>query len=105
MKFSLPCTSSKDAVEIQVTFADGTQSSAQVASTQPENDIAVLKPDQLPELLVPAVLGNPNAMQVGDEAYAVGNPFGLYGSLSAGVISGFNRSFQAEGSDSDRSKA
>ncbi len=88
----------KDAVEIQLTFADGTQTSVQVSSTQPENDIAVLIPDQLPELLVPAILGNPDAMQVGDEAYAIGNPFGLYGSLSAGVISGFNRSFQAEGS-------
>ena len=39
-------------------------------------------------------MGNPNAMQVGDEAYVVGNPFGLYSSMSAGVISGFNRSFQ-----------
>jgi S1-C subfamily serine protease len=87
------------AAAIQVTFADGTQSSAQIASTQPENDIAVLQPDQLPEILVPAVMGNPYAMNVGDEAYAVGNPFGLYGSLSAGVISGFDRTFQAEGSD------
>jgi S1-C subfamily serine protease len=33
-------------------------------------------------------------MRIGDEAYVVGNPFGLYGSMSAGVISGFNRSFQ-----------
>ena len=33
-------------------------------------------------------------MQVGDEAYVVGNPFGLYSSMSAGVISGFDRSFQ-----------
>ena len=48
-------------------------------------------------MLVPAVLGNPNAMRVGDEAYAVGNPFGLYGSMSAGVISGFDRSFQDRG--------
>lgn len=38
-------------------------------------------------------------MRVGDEAYAVGNPFGLYGSMSAGVISGFNPTFQAEGSE------
>ena len=89
----------EDAVEIQVIFADGTQTSAQVSATQPENDIAVLQPDRLPDLLVPAVLGNPNAMRVGDEAFAVGNPFGLYGSMSAGVISGFNRSFQAEDSD------
>jgi S1-C subfamily serine protease len=87
------------AADIQVTFADGTQSNAQIASTQPENDIAVLQSDQLPELLVPAVMGNPNAMSVGDEAYAVGSPFGLYGSLSAGVISGLNRSFQAKNSD------
>jgi S1-C subfamily serine protease len=81
---------------VEVTFADGTQSSAQVASTQPENDIAVLQPEQLPETVVPAVMGNPHAVQVGDEVYAVGNPFGLYGSLSAGVISGFDRVFQSE---------
>jgi S1-C subfamily serine protease len=89
----------EDATEIHVFFADGTESKAQVTATQPENDIAVLQPEQLPPVLLPAVLGNPSAMQVGDEAYAVGNPFGLYGSMSAGVVSGFNRSFQAEGSD------
>jgi S1-C subfamily serine protease len=88
-----------DATTIKVTFADGTQTGAQVSVKQPENDIAVLVPDQLPELLVPAVLGNPNAMQVGDEAYAVGNPFGLYGSMSSGVISGFDRSFKSPNSD------
>ena len=86
------------ATEIQVTFADGTQSNAQVASSQAENDIAVLSADKLPGELVPAVLGNPNAMRVGDDVYAVGNPFGLYSSMSAGVISGFGRSFQASDS-------
>jgi S1-C subfamily serine protease len=85
------------ATSIQVTFADGTKAKAQLASAQPENDIAVLQPDQLPELLVPAVMGNPNAVRVGDEAYVVGNPFGLYGSLSAGVVSGLGRRFQATG--------
>jgi S1-C subfamily serine protease len=84
---------------IKVTFADGTQASAKIASSQPANDIAVLQPSKLPAVLVPAVMGNPNAMQVGDEAYAFGNPFGLYGSLSAGVVSGLDRGFQAEGSD------
>jgi len=43
---------------------------------------------------VPAVLGNPRSVQVGSEAFVLGNPFGLYGSMSAGVISGLNRSFQ-----------
>lgn len=83
-----------NSTEIQVTFADGTKSGATVVTSMPQNDIAVLSPDKLPELLIPAVLGNPNAMQVGDEAYVVGNPFGLYSSMSAGVISGFDRSFQ-----------
>jgi S1-C subfamily serine protease len=87
------------ASDIQVTFADGTQSSAQVAIEQPENDIAVLVPDQPPAQIFPAILGNPGAMRVGDEAYAVGNPFGLYGSMSAGIISGFDRTFQPPNSD------
>jgi S1-C subfamily serine protease len=82
------------ATGIKLTFADGTESSAQITVSQPEIDIAVLHPDILPALLVPAILGNPNAMQVGDEAFVVGNPFGLYSSMSAGVISGFNRTFQ-----------
>lgn len=82
------------ASDIRVIFADGTESVAEVAAAQPENDIAVLRATQLPAQIVPAVLGNPNAMRVGDEAFAVGNPFGLYSSISAGVISGFNRSFR-----------
>jgi S1-C subfamily serine protease len=88
-----------DASDIQVTFADGTKSSAQVVATQPENDIAVLQASQPPAQIVPALLGNPNAMHVGDEAFVVGNPLGLYGSMSAGVISGFDRSFQPRDGD------
>lgn len=86
-----------DSPRIRVTFADGTQSNAVIATAQPEKDIAVLQAETLPELFLPATLGNPNALQVGDEAYVVGNPFGLYGSMSAGVISGFNRTFQPPG--------
>jgi len=82
-----------NASEIELTFADGSQSSAQIVGAQPENDIAVLRATQPPELLVPAILGNPRAMRVGDEAFVVGHPLGLYGSMSAGVISGFDRSF------------
>lgn len=88
-----------NAQEIQLTFADGTQSRGEVKASQPENDIAVLSASQLPELLVPAVLGNVSAMRVGDEAFAVGNPFGLYGSMSAGVISGFERTFNPPGNE------
>jgi len=88
-----------NASDIQLIFADGTQSSAQIAAKQPKDDIAVLRARQLPAQLVPATLGNPNAMRVGDEAFVVGHPLGLYGSMSAGVISGFDRSFQPPNSD------
>lgn len=88
-----------NATDIQVIFADGTESGAQIIATQPENDIAVLVPDILPEVLIPATLGNPHAMRVGDEAYAVGHPFGLYGSMTTGVISGLERSFRPPNSE------
>lgn len=89
----------RDARRIKVTFADGTQSEAFIEIAQPENDIAVLSAVTLPELYLPAVMGNPGAMRVGDEVYVVGNPFGLYSSMSAGVLSGFNRTFRPPDSD------
>jgi S1-C subfamily serine protease len=83
-----------EASAITLTFADGSKSGAQVMVTQPENDIAVLQATQPPSELPPATLGNPNTMRIGDEAFVVGNPLGLYGSMSAGVISGFDRSYR-----------
>ena len=77
--------------EVQLGFADGTRTSATVANVDPERDIAVLTPAALPNLIVPATIGSPSAMRVGDEVFAVGNPLGLVGSLSAGVVSGFDR--------------
>jgi S1-C subfamily serine protease len=88
-----------DAVEIKIHFSDGSQSAAQIISAEPENDIAVLRPDRPPVWIFPAILGNPGAMRVGDEAYVVGNPLGLVASLSAGVISGFDRSIPVDGGD------
>jgi S1-C subfamily serine protease len=82
----------EDASEIEVAFADGSRAPAEILSAEPELDIAILRPFQPPGLIVPAVLGNPRAMRIGDEAFAVGNPLGLVASMSAGVISGFDRS-------------
>lgn len=83
---------------VRVSFVDGARSTASIAATDPANDIAVLRPDRGPEVVVPAVLGGGG--QVGDEAYAVGHPLGYLGSLSAGVISGLDRS--AEGKSGRR---
>jgi len=83
------------ASKIQVTFIDGTESDADIVAEQPENDIVVLRARILPDNLVPAVLGSPGALRVGDEAIVVGNPFGITNSLSAGVISGLGRNFRS----------
>jgi len=88
-----------DATTIKLTFADGSESPGEVVNRQPDQDIAVVRPSQPPATLVPAVLGDPRTVQVGSEAFVVGNPFGLYGSMSAGVVSGLGRSFKMPDSD------
>jgi len=90
-----------EASKIEVYFADGSRTTAEIIAAEPENDIAVLHPNRPPEIIIPAVLGNPRAMRVGDEAFAVGNPMGLVASMSAGVISGFDRSISID-PDSDQ---
>jgi S1-C subfamily serine protease len=82
------------ASKIMVTFADGTSVPAGVAKAVPDQDIAVLRAIGARPAVEPAVLGDPHTLSVGDEAFVIGNPFGLVGSISAGVVSGLNRSFQ-----------
>jgi S1-C subfamily serine protease len=74
---------------ITVTFADGTASTATVAATNAKLDIAVLTPANLPQVVVPATLGG--GADVGASVVAIGNPLGLTDSVSAGVISGVDR--------------
>jgi S1-C subfamily serine protease len=83
-----------NATSIDVTFADGTKSPATIQTSQPQNDIAVLRATNPPANLMPAVLGNPRSMQVGSDAFVLGSPFGLTSSISAGIVSGLNRTFQ-----------
>ena len=85
------------ATEIQVSFADGTRTTAVVADSDPNRDIAVLAPYTLPNLIVPATIGSSSSVRVGDEVFAVGNPLGLVGSMSAGVVSGLGRDFKLSG--------
>ena len=87
----------ENAAEIQIGFADGTKTVATVADMDPERDIAVLTPAVLPNLVLPATIGSASSMRVGDEVFAVGNPLGLAGSMSAGVLSGFERDFRPSG--------
>jgi putative serine protease PepD len=75
---------------ITVTFDDGTVASATVLSADKTTDIAELTPAKLPQVVVPATLGG--GANVGDQVVAIGNPLGLTDSVSAGVVSGLNRS-------------
>jgi S1-C subfamily serine protease len=80
------------AAKITVVFFDGTTTSATVVSKDPKLDIALLSPESLPEVVVPADLGG--ATGVGAPVVAVGNPLGLADSVSAGVVSGLDRTAQ-----------
>jgi len=82
-----------DSIEVQ--FADGTRSPATVENAQADNDTAVLTPQRLPQVVVPAVLGG--AAGVGDSVFALGHPLGLVQSLSAGVVSATGRTITVGG--------
>ena len=84
----------QDASKVTVVFADGSESPAVVISEAAENDIAALRPTTTPAQLIPATLGSPASLHIGDDAIVVGNPFALARSLSTGVISGLGRSVQ-----------
>jgi S1-C subfamily serine protease len=74
---------------ITVTFADGTVANATVIAADKKTDIAELSPVKLPQVVVPATLGG--AADIGEAVVAIGNPIGLTDSVSAGVVSGLNR--------------
>jgi putative serine protease PepD len=75
--------------DLSIVFADGTKTSATVAGADPKIDIAALTPKKLPEVVVPATLGG--GVAVGSDVVAIGNPLGLRGSTTTGVVSGLNR--------------
>jgi S1-C subfamily serine protease len=83
------------AERVQVVFADGTQSDATVIGLQPENDLAVLQAKTIPDDLIPATLRSTRDLAMGDQVIAVGFPFGIGPSVSAGVVSGLKREYRS----------
>ena len=83
-----------EASGIKVTLPDGKQFDAEVVGTDPQTDLALLKIDAKDTL--PALeWGDSDALKVGDWVMAVGNPFGLGGSVTAGIISARSRDIHA----------
>ena len=89
----------EEADEITINFADGSKLPAELIGRDPKTDLAVLKVESKKRLpFVP--LGDSEKARVGDWVIAIGNPFGLGGSLSAGIISAINRDINAGPYDS-----
>jgi S1-C subfamily serine protease len=83
------------AKRLTVTFADGLESEAVIVATKPESDLAVIKAKTIPDDLQAATMGSSANLNPGDEVVAVGFPFGIGPSVSAGVVSGLNREFRS----------
>jgi S1-C subfamily serine protease len=83
------------AKRVKVVFADGLESDATIVGLQPEDDLAVIQAATVPDDLVPATMRSTADLAPGDEVIAVGFPFGIGPSASAGVVSGLRREFQS----------
>lgn len=81
------------AERITVTFHDGLETTASITGAQPENDLAVLRAHKVPDDLQAAALRSTHGLRPGDHVVAVGFPFGIGPSTSAGVVSGLEREF------------
>jgi len=82
------------AKSIKVVFHDGLESDAIVTGVQPEHDLAVLQAKTIPDDLYAATLRSTQGLRPGEQVVAVGFPFGIGPSVSAGVISGLGREYQ-----------
>ncbi|HEY0492175.1 MAG TPA: trypsin-like peptidase domain-containing protein [Candidatus Dormibacteraeota bacterium] len=84
-----------NATQIQVTFSDGKTAVGQVKGVSQSDDLAVVKVSVSADQLHPLTVGNSDTVQVGETALAIGTPFGLANSFTAGIVSGINRSTTA----------
>jgi len=74
-----------------VTFLDGSQYDAEIIGTDKFTDIAVIKVNEKPRLLHPLQIGDSSQLRVGEQVAAIGNPFGLSGSMTSGIVSQMGR--------------
>ncbi len=89
----------ENAYNITVTFSDGTTTTAEVVGTDVQSDLAVIKVDPTGLTLHPVSLGNSQTVKVGDLVIAIGNPYGLAGSMTQGIVSALSRSLTVDSSN------
>ena len=83
------------AKRVKVVFEDGLESEAEIVGLHPEHDLAVLQAKTIPDDLVAATMRSTGDLAPGDNVVAVGFPFGIGPSVSAGVVSGLKREFRS----------
>jgi 2-alkenal reductase len=84
------------AEEIEVVFWDASRTRAQVIGSDLDADLAVLELDSIPEGITPLELADSDSVQVGQRVIAIGNPFGLQGTMTEGIISGLGRRLESQ---------
>jgi len=82
---------------LSVSFINGNITNAYVVGRDPYSDLAVIKVDLPSEMLKPLPIGNSSALKVGEPVFAIGNPFGLSGTITQGIVSQLGRSLTAPG--------
>jgi S1-C subfamily serine protease len=83
------------ATKLNLVFSDGLESEASVVGLHPEQDLAVLQAKTIPDDLIPATMRSTKDLALGEDVVAVGFPFGIGPSVSAGVISGLRREYRS----------
>jgi len=82
--------------QLNVIFADGRNSLAEIVGTDPGSDLAVISVADMPEGLLPLSLGNSGSLRVGQQVVAIGNPFGLQGTMTTGIVSALGRTLPSK---------
>ena len=80
-----------NASKATVTFLDGSQYHAEIIGKDKFTDLAVIKVNEKPRLLHPLQIGDSSQLRVGEQVAAIGNPFGLSGSMTSGIVSQMGR--------------
>ena len=84
------------ATDIEVVFSDGTMLPAKVVGADPYSDLAVIKVDAPASLLKPVTVADSRQVKVGQLAVAIGNPYGLSGTMTTGIVSAVGRSISSD---------
>lgn len=86
----------RNSTQLNILFSDNSTHEAKLISDNPENDIAIIKVDGNLDKITLLPFGNSDNLEVGEMVFAIGNPFGLPGTFTDGIVSSLNRDITSE---------